>query len=172
MEWRSYLAFFLGMYGSWFFIITNRASDRYSEHSKREYRDWQDWGLTLEALPLCGGCNSECPKKDKRRVRRGSREQKHAEHTNQSIWVNESSVHPKSTSNQSSKPCTVPNNKRDVCFMSLINKQKAHMNASQTLCRIRLVIVFFGFFGYFFFAQNIPAKKNRQARVGVMLFLF
>ena len=107
MEWRLYFSFFLGMYGSWFFIITNRASDRYSEHSKREYRDWQDWGLTLEALPLRGGGNAECPKKDKRRVRRGSREQKHAEHTNQSIWVNESSVNPKSTSNQSRKPCTV-----------------------------------------------------------------
>ena len=43
-------------------IITNRASDRYSEHSKREYHephkdswDWQDWGLTLEALPPRGG---------------------------------------------------------------------------------------------------------------------
>jgi len=30
------------------------------------------------------GGSAECPKKDKRRVRRGSREQKHTEHTNQS----------------------------------------------------------------------------------------
>ena len=36
-------------------IITNRASERYSEHSKREYHeprkdscDWQDWGLTYK----------------------------------------------------------------------------------------------------------------------------
>jgi len=56
--------------------------------------------------------------------------------------------------------------------MILINTQKAHMNASQRLRRIRLVIVFFGFFCYFFFPQNIPANKNRQERVGVMLFFF
>jgi len=69
-------------------IITNRASDHYSKHSKREYHephkdswDWQDWGLTLEALPPRGGGSAECPKKDKRRVRHGSREQKHTEHT-------------------------------------------------------------------------------------------
>ena len=50
--------------------ITNRASDRYSEHSKREYHephkdswDWQDWGLTLEALPPRGGGRAECPKR-------------------------------------------------------------------------------------------------------------
>jgi len=41
---------------------------------------------------------------DKRRVRRGSREQTHTEHTNR---LYESSVNPKSTSNQSSRPCTV-----------------------------------------------------------------
>jgi len=59
-------------------IITNRASDRYCEHSKREYHephkdsyDWQDWGLTLEALPPRGGGSAECPKKDRRRVRPG-----------------------------------------------------------------------------------------------------
>jgi len=39
-------------------IITNTVSDRYSEHSQREYHeahknswDWQDWVLILEALP-------------------------------------------------------------------------------------------------------------------------
>jgi len=46
-----------------------------------------DWGLTLEALPPRGGGSAECPKKDKRRVRRGSREQNHTEHTNQSEWT-------------------------------------------------------------------------------------
>jgi len=64
-------------------IITNhRTSDRYSEHSKREYHephkdscDWQDWGLTLEALPPRGGGSAGCPKKGKRRARGGSREQ-------------------------------------------------------------------------------------------------
>ena len=68
----------------------NKASDRYSEHSKREYHephkdswDWPDWGLTLEAFPPRGRGSAECPKNDKRRVRRGSREQKHTEHTNQ-----------------------------------------------------------------------------------------
>jgi len=94
-------------------IITNRASDRYSKHSKCEYHkphkdscDWQDWGLTLEALPLRGGGSAGRPKKDKRRVRRGSREQK--KHiTHKPIWTKKSSVNPKSTSNQSSKPCTV-----------------------------------------------------------------
>jgi len=72
-------------------VLQVLASDRYSEHSKREYHephkdscDWQDWGLTLEALPPRGGASAECPKKDKRRVRRESREQKHTEHTNQS----------------------------------------------------------------------------------------
>ena len=54
----------------------------YSEHSKREYYeahkdswDWQDWGLTLEALPPRGGGSAGCPKKDKRRARGGSRDQ-------------------------------------------------------------------------------------------------
>ena len=49
---------------------TNRASDRYFEHSKREYHephkdswDWQDWRLTLEALPPRGGGSAECPKR-------------------------------------------------------------------------------------------------------------
>jgi len=63
-------------------IITNRASDRYSEHSKREYYephkdswDWQDWGLTLEAIPQRGGGSAGCPKKDKRRARGESRDQ-------------------------------------------------------------------------------------------------
>jgi len=72
-------------------IITNSASDLYSEHSKREYHephkdscDWQDWGLTLQAPPPRGGGSAECPKTDKRRVRRGNRGQKHTEHTNQS----------------------------------------------------------------------------------------
>jgi len=37
--------------------------------------DWQDWGLTLEALPPRGGGSAGCPKKDKRRARGGSREQ-------------------------------------------------------------------------------------------------
>ena len=27
--------------------------------------DWQDWGLTIEALPPRGGGSAECPKKDK-----------------------------------------------------------------------------------------------------------
>ena len=38
----------------------------------------------LEALPPRGGGSAECPKKDRRRVRRGSREQKPPQHTNQS----------------------------------------------------------------------------------------
>ena len=49
---------------------TNRASDRYFEHSKSEYHephkdswDWQDWGLTLEALPPRRGGSAECPKR-------------------------------------------------------------------------------------------------------------
>ena len=75
-------------------IITNRASNHYSEHSKREYHephkdlcDWQDWGLTLETLPPRGGGSAECPKKDKRRVRRGSREQKtHNTQINLNNW--------------------------------------------------------------------------------------
>ena len=60
-------------------IITNRASDRYSKHSKREYHephkyswDWQDWGLTLEALPPRGGGSAGCPKKDKRAKKNSS----------------------------------------------------------------------------------------------------
>jgi len=31
--------------------------------------DWQDWGLTLEALPPRGRGSAECPKKDKRRTK-------------------------------------------------------------------------------------------------------
>ena len=41
-------------------------------------------GNSREALPLRGGGSAECPQKHKRRVRRGSREQKNTEHTNQS----------------------------------------------------------------------------------------
>ena len=37
--------------------------------------DWQDWGLTLEALPPRGGGSAGCPKKDKRRARGGSGDQ-------------------------------------------------------------------------------------------------
>jgi len=51
-------------------IITSRASDGCFEHSKREHHephkdswDWQDWGLTLEALPLRGRGSAECPKR-------------------------------------------------------------------------------------------------------------
>ena len=74
-------------------FLTNRASDRYSEHSKREYHephkdscDWQDWGLILEALPPRGGRSAECPKKDKRRAK--------THRTHKSIWINESSGEP------------------------------------------------------------------------------
>ena len=48
-------------------IITNRASDRYFEHSKREYhephKDSWHWQDSLEALPPRGGGSAECPKK-------------------------------------------------------------------------------------------------------------
>ena len=58
--------------------------------------------LTLEALPPRGGGSAGCPKKDKRRARGGSRDQ------NTQIDLNKQSlVNPKSTSNQSSKSCTV-----------------------------------------------------------------
>ena len=75
----------------WFDLYTNQSwhprVNEYLTHvwtSKSEYHkphkdacDWQDWGLTLEALPPRGRGSVGCPKKDKRRVRRGSREQKH-----------------------------------------------------------------------------------------------
>ena len=72
-SWLCWLKYVIRTYmNTWIIssIITNGASDRYSEHSKREYHephkdscDWQDWGLTLEALPPCGGGSAECPKR-------------------------------------------------------------------------------------------------------------
>jgi len=49
-----------------------------------KWRIYQEEDMTLEALPPRGGGSAGCPKKDKSRVRRGSREQKHTEHKNQS----------------------------------------------------------------------------------------
>ena len=59
------------------------------------------WGLTYEVWESC----LWVMRPEMWDVRRGSREQKHRTH--KPIWINESSVNLKSTSNQSSKPCRV-----------------------------------------------------------------
>jgi len=90
-------------------IITNRTNNCYSEHSivslispTSDSCDWQDWGHT----PTTRGRHCRMFRKGQEESRTGEKRTK-THRTHKSIWINKSSVNPKSTSNQSSKPCTV-----------------------------------------------------------------